>query len=148
MNDLKCLRCGRDGHLPADCNVPVLPDGRVLAALPAPMRVADALSVCVKTYPQLSEDEPGGYVEEFDQLLDEAVGLLRTQHAEIADLETMNAQLREQNVEVDAACAKLEAEVARLRDALLRIDSMCAAPPNFSDATIQEVARAALEKQP
>lgn len=29
---LKCLRCGRDGHLPADCKVPVLPDDRMLTA--------------------------------------------------------------------------------------------------------------------
>lgn len=32
MTDLKCPRCGRDGHLPAECDVPVLPDDRVLAA--------------------------------------------------------------------------------------------------------------------
>lgn len=31
-----------------------------------------------------------------------------------------------------------------LLSALRRIDEMCAAPPNFSDATIQEIARAAL----
>lgn len=41
--------------------------------------------------------------------------------------------------------ADLEAEVARLREALKRIESICAAPPNFSDATIQEVARTALK---
>lgn len=42
----------------------------------------------------------------------------------------------------------LEAENKRLREALERIESMCAAPPNFSDATIQEVARTALEDKP
>ena len=31
---LKCTRCGRDGHLPADCKVPVLPDDRVLTTTP------------------------------------------------------------------------------------------------------------------
>lgn len=44
-----------------------------------------------------------------------------------------------------AARADLEAEVQRLREALKRIESMCAAPPDFSDATIQDVARAALK---
>ena len=45
------------------------------------------------------------------------------------------------------ARADLEAENARLREALKRIESMCAAPPDFSDAAIQDVARAALENR-
>jgi hypothetical protein len=38
-DDLKCLRCGQDGHWAEDCKkVPVLPDNRVLgpATSPAP----------------------------------------------------------------------------------------------------------------
>jgi hypothetical protein len=45
------------------------------------------------------------------------------------------------------------AELRRLHDlngelleALKRIDEMCAAPPNFSDATMQEIARAAIAR--
>jgi len=36
------------------------------------------------------------------------------------------------------------AEIEALREALKRIDAMCFAPPDFSDATMQEIARAAL----
>lgn len=49
-------------------------------------------------------------------------------------------------IAVKAELDALEADRKMLREALERIESMCAAPPNFSDATIQEVARAALER--
>lgn len=35
--------------------------------------------------------------------------------------------------------------VDKLVEALERVESMCSAPPDFSDATIQEIARAALK---
>lgn len=36
MTDLKCPRCGREGHLPVTCDVPVLPEDRVLAVTSLP----------------------------------------------------------------------------------------------------------------
>jgi hypothetical protein len=44
------------------------------------------------------------------------------------------------------ANARLIAAAPELLEALKRIDEMCAAPPNFSDATMQEIARAAIAK--
>lgn len=38
------------------------------------------LRAAVQTYPQMSEDEPGGYMTEFDQLLDEAANALEAAH--------------------------------------------------------------------
>lgn len=40
-------------------------------------RLADALTSVVQTYPQMGEDEPGGYCSEVDQVMDEAAALLR-----------------------------------------------------------------------
>jgi len=40
-------------------------------------RLADWLQANVNIYPQVSEDEPGGYATEFDQKVDEAAALLR-----------------------------------------------------------------------
>ena len=40
-------------------------------------RLADWLQATVNMYPQMSEDEPGGYATEFDQKVDEAAALLR-----------------------------------------------------------------------
>lgn len=57
-----------------------------------PLALADALSACVQTYPQLSEDEPGGYCTDTDMLMDQAAALLRTQHA---DIERKDALLRQ-----------------------------------------------------
>jgi hypothetical protein len=51
--------------------------------------------------------------------------------------------------DVDKAAAelrRLHALNGELLEALKRIDEMCAAPPNFSDATMQEIARAAIAK--
>ena len=40
--------------------------------------------------------------------------------------------------------ARLAAPTSSLLAALKRIDDMCSAPPNFNDATIQDIARAAI----
>jgi hypothetical protein len=48
--------------------------------------------------------------------------------------------------DVVEAVRRLHAVNAELLEALKRIDEMCAAPPNFSDATMQEIARAAIAK--
>ena len=57
------------------------------AKQPESLRLADRLQNAVATYPQVSEDEPGGYCQEVDQVMDEAAAELRRQHARIADLE-------------------------------------------------------------
>jgi hypothetical protein len=48
--------------------------------------------------------------------------------------------------DVVEAVRRLHAVNAELLEALKRIDEMCAAPPNFSDATMQEIARAAIAR--
>ena len=58
------------------------------------LRLADWLQGAVATYPQVSECEPGGYCSELDQRLDEAVTMLRTQAARIAELEAEVDRLR------------------------------------------------------
>lgn len=54
---------------------------------PEALRLADWLQAAVQTYPQMSEDEPGGYASEVDQIMDEASDELRRQHTRIAELE-------------------------------------------------------------
>lgn len=49
---------------------------------PEALRLADWLQAAVQTYPQTSEDEPGGYASEVDQVMDEAAAELRRLHAE------------------------------------------------------------------
>lgn len=74
---------------------------------------------------------------------------LRRQHAENQHLETMNAQLREQNTEVDAACAKLEAENAKLREVLERLRHWAEGDRvNYINDHPVALARAALENKP
>lgn len=51
--------------------------------MPEALRLADALEQSVQCYPQMSEDEPGGYYSEIDQTMDFAAAELRRQHAEI-----------------------------------------------------------------
>lgn len=58
-------------------------------------RLAEWLQAAVQTYPQMSEDEPGGYCTEVDQVMDEAAALLRTQAARIAELEKERDELRD-----------------------------------------------------
>ena len=56
------------------------------------VRLIRAISDCVQTHPQLSEDEPGGYCTEADQLMDEAAALLRVWSV---DIERKDALLRQ-----------------------------------------------------
>jgi hypothetical protein len=53
---------------------------------PNALRLADDLQSAVQTYPQISQDEPGGYCRQEDQLMDEAAAELRRQHALNTDL--------------------------------------------------------------
>ena len=46
------------------------------------LRLAEWLVAAVQIYPQRSEDEPGGYASEVDQVMDEAAAELRRLHAE------------------------------------------------------------------
>ena len=55
-------------------------------AQPEALRLADWLQNAVSTYPQVSEDEPGGYCQEVDQVMDEAAAQLRRLHAQVAAL--------------------------------------------------------------
>ena len=58
------------------------PHGQV----PEALRLADWLQNAVATYPQTSEDEPGGYCQEVDQVMDEAAAELRRLHAAVDGL--------------------------------------------------------------
>lgn len=55
------------------------------------VRLIRAIADCVQTHPQLTEDEPGGYCTEADQLMDEAAALLRVWSV---DIERKDALLR------------------------------------------------------
>ena len=64
---------------------------------------------------------------------------------EISLLTHLGGEVAEYGDVVDAV-RRLHAVNAELLEALRRIDEMCAAPPNFSDATMQEIARAAIAR--
>lgn len=83
---LKCLRCGRDGHLPADCKVPVLPDDRVLAS------EADALTIAANFKRFAQDHAPDGWPAVQQRELDAAARCLLDQHAEIARLKGQQPQ--------------------------------------------------------
>ena len=85
--------------------------------------LAALLQSAVKTYPQMSEDEPGGYCTAEDQLMDEAAAELRRLSAMCAEWEAKAAtwlasaeaaQRLAGYRELGRECAELEAE----RDAL------------------------------
>lgn len=57
---------------------------------PEAIRLAGLLDNWIDTYPQASEDEPGGYATEFDQLLGETQAELRRLHAENESLKARN----------------------------------------------------------
>lgn len=75
---------------------------------PEALRLANCLQDHVVTYPQLSEDEPGGYCGEVDRVMDESAAELRRLHARVQELERAVADERE-------ACALL-AEQAHPHD--------------------------------
>lgn len=50
------------------------------------IRIADLLQLIVQTYPQMSEDEPGGYCRQEDELIDHAAIELRRLHEENSKL--------------------------------------------------------------
>ena len=90
------------------------------------LRLADWLQGAVATYPQVSECEPGGYCSELDQRLDEAVTMLRTQAARIAELEAevfnrhvdpafspLASNLAEKLAQVESERDQLRAEVEK-----------------------------------
>jgi hypothetical protein len=64
---------------------------------------------------------------------------------QISLLTHLGGEVAEYGDVVDAV-RRLKEEKAGLLEALRRIDEMCAAPPNFSDATMQEIARAAIAR--
>jgi uncharacterized protein YPO0396 len=53
---------------------------------PEALRLAEWLQAAVQMHPQISEDEPGGYCAEVDQVIDEAAAELRRLHAANAEL--------------------------------------------------------------
>ena len=55
--------------------------------LPKAQRLADLLEEAVQIYAQRSEDDPGGYVSEVDQAMDEAAAELRRLHFYCQELE-------------------------------------------------------------
>jgi len=79
--------------------------------------------------------------ETLRQQRDEIFGAL----VQISLLTHLGGEVAEYGDVVDAV-RRLREEKAGLLEALKRIDEMCAAPPNFSDATMQEIARAAIAK--
>ena len=95
---------------------------------PKALRLPADLQSAVQTYPQMSEDEPGGYCRQEDALMDDAATELRrlhAQNAQILEALRMNAQalawlangkcrgfhqkLPTANVALDAARAAIEA---------------------------------------
>lgn len=91
------------------------------AKQPESLRLADRLQNAVATYPQVSEDEPGGYCQEVDQVMDEAAAELRRQHAENATLQQGYDAAR---LEIEARNKQLVKEAARTAEEKLRADRM------------------------
>ena len=59
------------------------------------LRLADELQQAVQSYPQRSEEEPGGYCSEQDQIMDFAASELRRQHARILEIEAALSMMYE-----------------------------------------------------
>lgn len=127
-------------------------------------RLADALTSVVQTYPQMSEDEPGGYCSEVDQIMDEAAALLRRwpdgepaapahdgrvmvpkaptvemardQSERIAALEAKNAELRAANKRAMFAMRDMEAalETERMRLVACGVVALADTPESAASA--------------
>lgn len=70
---------------------------------PMALRLADWLQAAVQIFPQRSEDDPGGYASEVDQIMDEAAAELRSLHAE---LETLRAGYAAARLEIESLRGK------------------------------------------
>lgn len=70
-------------------------------AQPKALRLADWLQSAVATYPQMSEEEPGGYCQEIDQVMDQAAAELRRLHSALAAAEARNATLTDDAARLD-----------------------------------------------
>lgn len=93
------------------------------------LRLAEWLQSAVQTYPQMSEDEPGGYCTEVDQVMDQAAALLRQQAERIAELESrvhtcgptcskagcINRRLTAERDQLRAEVERLRADAERYR---------------------------------
>ena len=62
---------------------------------PKALRLADWLQAAVQIYPQRSEDDPGGYASEVDQVMDEAAAELRRLHALTQGTQPTDDELKE-----------------------------------------------------
>jgi hypothetical protein len=101
---------------------------------------------------RLGQDSVGNYGM---PICAEAAAELRRLHAENERLHQINhahemkLSVRGYEIQIEdlrLAHAELRKVNGELLEALRRIDEMCAAPPNFSDATMQEIARAAIAR--
>lgn len=82
---LKCLRCGQSTHMVDECQLPVLPDSRVLG--PATSRTLEKEMDEQPEALRLADD-----IEKECPLMVNTIALLRTQHA---DIERKDALLRQ-----------------------------------------------------
>lgn len=92
--------------------------GRVMTdKQPEALRLAAWLHAAAHIYPQLNEDEPGGYASEVDQVMDEAAFELRRLHAENQALRAGYAAAR---LEVESLKAQLAEPVSAPESAYQR----------------------------
>jgi len=116
-NDIKCLRCGQSTHMVDECQLPVLPDSRVLG--PATSRT---LEKEMNTQPDAHRLADALEKDKWHVLavtLQEAADLLRTQHAAI---ERLTAALKKANDQTEHFEREwyLRGDAIERKDALLR----------------------------
>ena len=85
---------------------------------PNALRLADDLQSAVQTYPQMSEDEPGGYCRQEDALMDDASAELRRLHAE-------NAALLAERRNLGAAIERQYSAAEQIADRVMRLEGQC-----------------------
>lgn len=130
---LKCLRCGRDGHLPADCKVPVLPDDRVLATQ------ADALTIAADFKRFAQDHGPDGWPAVQQRQLSEAAAMLLNQHERITYLDNVATEAMHLSNEQALRITALEAEVEALRFELQTARDVNLAVVNRQQAEIADL---------
>ena len=86
--------------------------------LPKALQLAELMQAAVQTYPQQSEDEPGGYCTQVDQLLDEAAAELIRLDAREDELLHHVCVLQGMNDESLESIRALTAELEQARAAL------------------------------